>query len=152
MVEGERMTMLTRIPLEERALKKAWTDKGIKCFCCRDSGLVIDYIAAKYLIPGYTRYDAPVMCQRIRCDGSHAWLDVEGAQRRLRRYNPDYLDTRATPEVCEDVHQRELARIEALHQEAQEGPSKVRDLLSNPARILPSVPALPPQADDEINF
>jgi hypothetical protein len=113
---------------------------------------VIDYLAAKYLIPGYSRHDAPVMCQRIRCDGNYTWLDVEGAQRRLMRYNPEFLDTRATPEMCEQVHRQELARIEEIHQEGEQGPSATREALSNPASILPSVPGLPPASDDEINF
>jgi hypothetical protein len=146
------MTMLARIPLEERALKKAWVGKGIECFCCRDSGLVIDYLAAKYLIPDYTRHDAPIMCQRIRCEGSYTWLDVEGAQKRLRRYAPEVLDTRATPDMCERIHRAELKRIEEIHQEGEQGPSATREALSNPASILPSVPALPPTSDDEIDF
>jgi hypothetical protein len=146
------MNTLARIPLEERALKKAWVGQGTSCFCCRDSGLLIDYLAAKYLIPGYTRHDAPVMCQRIQCEANYIWLDVEGAQKRVVRYRPEVLDTRATPEMCQEIHLRERARIEKICQEGEQGPSTTREALSNPAGILPSLPGLPPTSDDEIDF
>ncbi|NJL83563.1 MAG: hypothetical protein HC890_12560 [Chloroflexaceae bacterium] len=124
--------MLARIPIEQRALKKAWTDAGMTCFCCRDSGLVIDYIAARYLVAGYQRDDVPILCKRPNCEARYAWLDTPAGSRKTERYSCTVLDTRVSAEMCERVHQAELSRIRDAQEMPQEGRDRIRQALTHP--------------------
>jgi hypothetical protein len=48
------------------------------------------------------------------------------------------LDQRLTPEQCEEIHRLERQRIAAL--DDGQGPSTVRQALSQPCEILPAFP------------
>lgn len=141
---------LSRNPIELRGLRKADpTAAPISCFCCRDSALVIPWVARMYAIPDYSIYDLPLACRRLACQARNEWVDTpEGsAQKRVDKFNFEWLDLRLKPEDCEAIHRAERERIQGIaiaEQQARSMPD-----LSSVVRTMPDVPKPPSEREIE---
>lgn len=141
---------LARIPIEQRALRNVSPDSApISCFCCRDSALAIPWVVARYVIPGYSNLDAPLLCQRINCNANSTWIPTKegGAEKRVDRYNGERLDLRLKPDQCEEIHRLERDRIaRILSEEAQ---LRAMPDLSGVVKTMPDAPRPPSEQEIE---
>ena len=141
---------LARVPIEHRGLRSADpTSAPISCFCCRDSALVIPWVVRRYAIPDYSLFDLPLACQRTACQARNEWVDTpEGsAQKRVDKFNFEWLDLRLKPEDCEAIHRAERDRIQGIASE--EAQRRSMPDLSGVIRTMPDAPKPPSESEIE---
>lgn len=141
---------LARIPIEQRALRNVSPESApISCFCCRDSALAIPWVVARYVIPGYSNLDAPILCQRIGCNANSVWVPTKegGAEKRVDRYAGERLDLRLKPDQCEEIHRLERDRIQSIVRAEVE----LRSMpdLSGVIKAMPDAPKSPSEQEIE---
>ncbi len=98
------------------------------CFCCHDTGFVIDRLAA-YVIEGYTSGQHKIaLCQATRCQAEIGeTLEASGS-----------LDERLTPEICDELdnlEREEWARTLKKQREIRKQAKGVVDKLAESKSI-----------------
>jgi len=113
--------------IESRRQKTS--DRGYKCLCCRDGGLILSETIRRYsLLEGMLgEYDsvflgdAGVLCQNPRCGGNFTEVQCQGETgstytKTTKRFAENALITSISPETCEWVHNQEVARWQKIHE------------------------------------
>lgn len=102
--------MLARLPqstpVHERQSVQRPIESAYRCWCCKDSALIPHYLVQLYLIPDAEFLDIPMLCRREGCNAAadKGWDSVL-----------DRLDTRATPDMCQQIHATERAAAKDAH-------------------------------------
>jgi hypothetical protein len=115
----------SKIPLGQKPAEQP-KDLNIQCLCCRDSGLIEAFVIRRYLFEDYSNLDAPIRCQRPECEGNTVWVENNGGHQIAVSRVAHSVDDRATPELCQQIHDSELKRLEDLKFEAIQGSTQAK--------------------------
>lgn len=128
--------------LYNRALVKGGgpvVELGWTCLCCKDTAIISPYLLQKYSLAQLDALaelpSAPAyLCQKAGCYANNIQAEANGQPIYTERFEPGALHRAISPELCQWVHDQELAALRETQKSAQVAPPVLRSKTSDRAQ------------------